>query len=105
VTRDFFATQLVEIKHAYSAYNEDTWGAAEKPRRFRVDFELVIFMETGGDPLMWEPDMALPAFPLLLRREFGGWYIANFRASVPVPGWPPTEEELPLGGIAFRPMG
>lgn len=103
--RDFFATQLAEARDAYQAYNDETWGAAEKPRRFGLDYELVIFMETGGDPLVWEPNMRVPAFAILLRRVLGRWYIANFSAEIPVPGWPPTSEPLPLEGVEFIPQG
>jgi hypothetical protein len=101
--RDFFATQLDEFRHSYRAYNEETWGAAERPRRFGMDTELVILMETGGDRIDWQPDMSLPAFPFLLRRILGRWRISNFRPEFPIPGWPPTSDPLPLEGVQFTP--
>jgi hypothetical protein len=58
-------------------------------------------METGGDGIDWQPEMSLPAFPFLLRRVLGRWRIANFRPELPVPGWPPTSEPLPLDGVEF----
>jgi TIR domain len=103
LTRDFFATQLDEFRHAYQGYDEETWGAAERPRRFGIDYELVILMETGGDGIDWQPDMSRPAFPFLLRRVLGRWRIANFRPELPIPGWPPTSEPLPLDGVEFTP--
>jgi hypothetical protein len=99
LTRDFFATQLAEYRHGYRAYNNETWGAAERPRRFGIDYELVILMETGGDGIDWQPDMSLPALTFLLRRMLGRWRIANFKPEFPIPGWPPTSEPLPLEGV------
>jgi hypothetical protein len=103
LTRDFFATQLDEFRHAYSAYDEETWGAAERPRRFGIDYELVILMETGGDGIDWRPDMRRPSFPFLLRRILGRWRIANFKPEFPIPGWPPTSKPLSLDGVEFTP--
>jgi tetratricopeptide (TPR) repeat protein len=103
LTRDFFATQLDEFRHAYRAYDEETWGAAERPRRFGLDYELVILMETGGDGIDWQPDMSRPSFPFLLRRVLGRWRIANFKPEFPTPGWPPTSGPLPLEGVEFTP--
>jgi tetratricopeptide (TPR) repeat protein len=103
LTRDFFATQLAEYRHGYRAYNDETWGAAERPRRFGIDYELVILMETGGDGIDWQPDMSLPALTFLLRRMLGRWRIANFKPEFPIPGWPPTSEPLPLEGVQLTP--
>lgn len=102
LSRDFFATQWDEFHNAYQSFDDETWGVAERPRHFGVDYEVVIFMDTGGDPLTWEPEMELPAFPLLLRRRAGTWYIAGFEPAIPRPGWPPTSEALSLDGITFR---
>jgi len=99
LVRAFFATQLAEFQDAYRAYNDETWGAAERPRRFGIDYELVILMETGGDAIEWQPGMSLPAFSILLRRVLGRWRIANFSPEIPIPGWPPTSEPLPLEGV------
>jgi hypothetical protein len=101
LVRAFFATQLAEIQDAYRAYDNETWGAAERPRRFGVDHELVILMETGGDIIEWQPGMRLPAIPILLRRVLGRWRIANFSAEMPIPGWPPTSQPLPTDGVQF----
>jgi tetratricopeptide (TPR) repeat protein len=102
LVREFFASQLAEFQDAYRAYDHETWGAAERPRRFGIDYELVILMETGGDAIEWQPGMSLPAFGILLRRVLGKWRIANFSAEIPIPGWPPTSEPLPLEGVEFR---
>jgi hypothetical protein len=102
LARPFLASQLAKFQAGYNVYNASTWGAAEKPRRFRLDLELVIFMEAGEEPLKWEPGMRLPAFSFLLKRELAEWKILNFSADIPVPGWPPTAEPLPLDGIDFR---
>ncbi|HZD68116.1 MAG TPA: TIR domain-containing protein [Actinomycetes bacterium] len=95
LARPFLATQLDEFERAYQAFDDETWGAAEKPRRFGLDLNLVIFMMTGGGTLIWEPGEAMPAIQLLMRRQFGQWYVAGFSRELPVPGWPPTTRSLP----------
>jgi hypothetical protein len=95
LSRAFLATQLGEFQRAYQAYDQETWGAAEKPRRFGLDLELVIFMMTGGDILIWEPGAAIPAVQLVMRRHMNVWHVANFRPEIAVPGWPPTSRPLP----------
>lgn len=91
---EFFATQLREMQDAFQMYDDDQWGAAEKPRHFGLDYELVIYMETGGDSLIFQEGMSPPAIPLLMRRIASSWKVANFHAAYPIPGWPPTSEPL-----------
>lgn len=103
LARDFFATQLNEFRQAFAAYDSEKWGAAERPRRFDLDYELVIFMETGGDAIVWEQGTELRSFPFLMRRELATWYVASFEAARLIPGWPPSKEQLPMDGVRFRP--
>jgi len=95
LSRAFLATQLNEFENAFQAYDDETWGAAEKPRRFGLDLELVILMMTGGGAIIWEPGAAAPAIQLVMKREAGGWYVASFLPEIMVPGWPPTSRPLP----------
>lgn len=95
LSRAFLATQLDEFQRAYQAYDQETWGAAEKPRRFGLDLELVILMMTGGDTLIWQPGTEVPAIQLLMRRQINTWYVVNFSPELVVPGWPPTSRPLP----------
>ncbi len=100
--KPFFATQLSEFSSAYATYGVDTWGAAERPRRFKLDLELVILMKSDGELFVWEPGMERLAFPLLMRRQLGDWYVASLEAAIPHPGWPPKLEPLPVEGVGFR---
>jgi tetratricopeptide (TPR) repeat protein len=95
LSRAFLATQLDEFQRAYQAYDQETWGAAEKPRRFGLDLELVILMMTGGDTFIWQPGTEVPAIQLLMRRQINTWYVVNFSPELVVPGWPPTSRPLP----------
>lgn len=61
------------MRDAFQNYDDQRWGAAERPRRFGLQYELVIFIETGGQVLMREDGMSPPAVPLLMRR-MGGEY-------------------------------
>lgn len=99
----FLATQLREFQNTYQGYDEDTWGAGERPRRFRIDYELLILMDTGGDVLIWQDGERRPAYPFLMRRINNSWFVSNFKPAFVKPGWPPTEEELPYEGIRFGP--
>lgn len=100
LSRAFLATQLDECQRAFQAYDEETWGAAEKPRRFGLDLQLVIFMMTGGGVLIWEPGSQAPAILLVMKRDAGSWYVASFSPELIVPGWPPGSRPLP--GIERR---
>jgi hypothetical protein len=95
LARAFLATQLDEFQRAYQAFDYETWGAAEKPRRYGIDLELVVFMMTGGGLMMWEPGTTAPAIQLLMRRELGQWYVASFSSELIAPGWPPARRPLP----------
>lgn len=90
----FLATQLSEFERAYQAFDEETWGAAERPRRFGIDIELVIFLPTGGGPMTWQPGTQLPAIQITLQRIIGTWYVAGFSDSLLIPGWPPSQTAL-----------
>lgn len=95
LSRAFLATQLSEFQRAFQAFDDETWGAAEKPRRYGLDYELVIFMATGGDVLVWQPEMQAQAVQLLLKRQLNRWYVAHFSPDLIVPGWPPSRQPLP----------
>ncbi len=104
--RHFMATQLAEMQQSYEAFDSETWGAAERPRRFKDDYELVIFMDTGGDLLEWNSGVSNPALIVVLRRLHLQWMVAGFSADIPRPGWPPTSEPFPLeDGTKFIPNG
>ncbi|MFY1625105.1 tetratricopeptide repeat protein [Micromonospora sp. WMMD735] len=102
LTAAFFATQLDELQNSYSAYDPETWGAAERPRPYGVDYEAVIMAETSGEPFMWEDGQELQTIFLLLRRRFTRWYIASFRAEILNPGWPPTSTPIDIQNITWR---
>lgn len=90
----FFGTQLRELQYAYQGFNPTTWGAAERPRRFGVEFEMVILMDTEGEELRWQPGEWRAGFTLILKREITEWKLAGFEQLL-VPGWPPTYSALP----------
>lgn len=96
---DFFATQLSEFRDSYQDFDPETWGAAEKPRRFELDLELVILMDTSGEPFVWKAGTRERAIGLILRRFINDWYIAGFNEKILVPGWPPSARTLPIEGI------
>ncbi|WP_290050487.1 SEFIR domain-containing protein [Amycolatopsis solani] len=100
--KDFFSTQIREMQNAFHSYDSERWGAAERPRRFGLDYELVVFMDTGGDVLVFDKGVSPPTIPLLLRRVVGEWKVASFGPWYVTPGWPPGQEALPGLNINFH---
>ncbi|MFG1777885.1 SEFIR domain-containing protein [Micromonospora sp. NPDC049048] len=91
---DFFSTQLNEFQVAYAGYDPDTWGAAERPRPFELDYEVVLLTEVGGDPFVWQPNTQVSGIVLILRWQVGEWRVAGFGLEIPIPGWPPTRRAV-----------
>lgn len=97
----FFRSQLSEFQQTYQNVDLASWGAAEKPRRFRLEYELVILMPTDGEVLIWEPNMTLPACGFVMRRRLHEWCLAGFETGILRPGWPPMVEKLDIDGVGF----
>jgi len=100
----FMTSQIGEFQQAYQAFDSQDWGAAERPRRYKTDYELVILMDTGGDLLEWNQGISNPSLIVVLRRVNTQWWVAGFSPEIPKPGWPPTYETFPLAdGTRFIP--
>ncbi|MGD1204828.1 SEFIR domain-containing protein [Mycobacterium seoulense] len=97
----FLRSQLVRFQDAYAEVDPTHWGAAEKRRFYKMDYEIVILMPTYGEETMWEPGMARPTATFVMRRGLGRWLVAGFNSEIPRPGWPPTSESIPTAGITF----
>lgn len=81
----------------------DRWGAASRPRLVAPDLELVLLVDTGGEPFIVpagaEPvDVGhLPHLWLLLAHHAKrGWQVAGYSTTaapsgMPEPGWPPVQ--------------
>lgn len=99
----FRATQMREFQTSYGFVDPELWGAAERPRRFGIDLELIILMKNDNEPFVWEPGKKAPSVAFVVRWIHGTWYIASFGTDLSEPGWPPVRKPLPFDGIAFRP--
>jgi tetratricopeptide (TPR) repeat protein len=99
----FLDGKLRTFKDAYGNIDLDDWGAAERQRRYRIEFELVILSPTKGESVVWDMDSPVYAVPFVLRRRLHTWQVAGFGNEIAVPGWPPTFEVFPVDeGISFN---
>jgi tetratricopeptide (TPR) repeat protein len=95
LTRGFMATQLGEFQSAFEAIDE-TWGAASNPRPIGIDYELVLLSPTGGDVIIFDERTGpLRTAPFLMKQLMGQWRVDAFGPAYPIPGWPPSSEEIP----------
>ncbi|MFD5039656.1 SEFIR domain-containing protein [Streptomyces sp. NPDC058377] len=91
----FAATQLREFAENFSSIDE-TWGAASNPRPIGIDYELVVLSPTGGDIVVFDAKSGpIQTSPFLMKQLLGQWRVEHFRPAYPVPGWPPSHEEIP----------
>ncbi|WP_159394046.1 toll/interleukin-1 receptor domain-containing protein [Streptomyces sp. NRRL F-5755] len=95
LTKDFMATQLGEFKSSFSSIDE-TWGAASNPRPIGIDYELVVLSPTGGDIVIFDERTGpIQTSPFLMKQTMGQWRVHSFSPAYPIPGWPPSREEIP----------
>lgn len=67
------------------------WGVGTRPRLVEIDYELVVFFETGGKPLRFTEPTDIPcAMQVLLHAVDGRWLVAAINRPRYQPGWPPT---------------
>ncbi|AMU74381.1 hypothetical protein BAB79_06695 [Mycobacteroides abscessus] len=97
----FLASQLGKFQSAYGHIDEENWGSAERRRVYNIEYELVIMVETKGEHTRWESGTWAPTAALVMRRQTTEWLVAGFDGKIAHPGWPPTFEDFPTGGIVF----
>lgn len=103
LSKGFLLTTLREFRQAFGAVDINDWGAAEKVRRYNVEYEMVILMPTKGEVLIWEHNMELPTAIFIMRRKLQTWLVAGTNDKIARPGWPPTFEQFPADGVEIRP--
>jgi hypothetical protein len=85
---EFSAIQLAKFRDI--GYDTDAWGAASRPRPVAPDHELVLFIDTGGEVVVYdEPTLIEPSLSLLMHSNGDRWLVAGFTENIPRPGWPP----------------
>ncbi|MEU3956090.1 SEFIR domain-containing protein [Streptomyces achromogenes] len=95
LAKSFTATQLYEFQTSFPSIDE-TWGAASNPRPIGVDYELVVLSPADGDLMVFdEKSGPVQTAPFLMRQLLGQWRVENFWPAYPIPGWPPSSEEIP----------
>ena len=76
----FAGTQMREFAEAFGGYDPETWGAASRPRPISLEHELVLFVDTGGEVVVYEePALVETVASLLMRRVGERWVVAGFR--------------------------
>ncbi|MGW4434954.1 toll/interleukin-1 receptor domain-containing protein [Streptomyces sp. NPDC004596] len=90
------------LQDHYRRWDIEEWGAAGNPRRIGLDYELVVMAPADEGILVAEEGELLACYPLLMRKIGPDWLVANFDAAYPIPGWPPTAEEIPASTVAYK---
>ncbi|MFH8477691.1 TIR domain-containing protein [Streptomyces sp. NPDC018055] len=94
-------SKLEVLQDYYHRWNIDSWGAARNPRRVGLEYEFVVMTQADDGILVTEENELLPVYTILMRKVGMDWRIANFGAAYPIPGWPPTSEEIPAPMLRF----
>jgi hypothetical protein len=88
---DFEQTQLDEFRQAWPDFNHEDWGAASRPRPVPPDCEIVLYVRTSGEALLFTEETLIDEpIVLLMRTTTDGWLVRGFSDEPPQPGWPPT---------------
>lgn len=94
-------SKLQVLQNHYRRWNIDSWGAASNPRRVGLEYEFVVMTQADDGILVTGENELLPVYTILMRKVGPDWMVANFGAAYPIPGWPPTSEEIPAPMLRF----
>ncbi|MFC7863695.1 TIR domain-containing protein [Streptomyces murinus] len=95
-------SKLRVFQDHYRRWNIDGWGAAGNPRRIGLDYELIVIAPADEGILVTRNDESLPVYAILMRKIGFDWLVANLGPAYPIPGWPPTVEEIPTELMGFK---
>lgn len=95
-------SKLEVLQDHYERWDIEGWGAAGNPRRIGLDYELVVMAPADEGILVARNGELLPVYPILMRKIGPDWNVANFAAAYPIPGWPPSAEEIPASLVGYR---
>lgn len=92
----YAAIQLGEMQAAWADFDSERWGAGSRPRPVVPDYELVIFVDTGGEVAVYTEPTEVFGIGVLLHSTPDGWLVANAGApdpstGPPQPSWPPSQ--------------
>lgn len=86
---DFFVRRWQSVY----AILKGRFGVFERSYLVGVDMELIVL--TGPEHIgVVKADMEIPAHCFIIRFENDEWKIAALARRLPVPGWPPTEQDV-----------
>jgi hypothetical protein len=89
----FLESQEDEFEEKWSDFDLDYWGAGSRPRIVAPELELLIYVKTEGEPIVFEEATLVDnARQFLMRSTPEGWLVASLENVLPKPGWPPTTE-------------
>ncbi|MFD4277400.1 TIR domain-containing protein [Streptomyces cyaneofuscatus] len=94
-------SKLQVLQDHYRRWNIDSWGAARNPRRVGLEYEFVVMTQADDGILITGENELLSVYTILMRKVGMDWMVANFGAAYPIPGWPPTSEEIPAPMLQF----
>jgi hypothetical protein len=92
---DFENVQLSEFETAWENVDLDNWGVASRPRPTVPDYELILFVETGGEIVVFTEETEVFAIGVLVHLTPEGFRVADAGDPRPdrgprKPSWPPA---------------
>jgi hypothetical protein len=89
------------LQDYYGRWDIDSWGAAGNPRRIGLDYELIVMAPADEGILVTREGEVLPTYAILMRKIGPDWRVANFAPAYPIPGWPPSAEEILASSLGY----
>ncbi|MFI0236525.1 toll/interleukin-1 receptor domain-containing protein [Streptomyces sp. NPDC016845] len=99
--KHLLASKVAVLQEHYKRWDAKRWGAARNPRRIGHDYELIVMSPADDGIRVTEEGELVPTFPLLMRKVGIDWAVANFSTAYPVPGWPPSQVEIPAQTVQY----
>lgn len=92
LAEEMFAAYVKRWRQVYKMLAGDfgIWGS---PMPISVDMELVILTDPHHIGCV-EANTAVSAHSFVVKRQGDEWVIAALARRLPIPGWPPTEEDI-----------
>lgn len=87
----FARLELAQFQAAWADWDLTNLGAASRPRPVGLDYEVVLLMRAGADPILITAPTPVTALRFLTHLVNERWLVANAGSDERLePGWPPT---------------
>lgn len=88
---DFAQLEVQRFRQSWAAWDLSNLGAASRPRPVGLDYELILLMRAGAEPILITETTEVEALRFLVHLVNDRWLVANAGSEERLePGWPPT---------------